>query len=309
MSMGTRFVKPAIFIIVFLTIGYIVFNLLNKQTSQEDVLSALLSIQPTRIITPTPTKLFSRESLKNAVEETLEGTKGTYGIVIKNLKTGETYTFNEHEEFEPGSLYKIWVMATVFNQIQRGQLNEDKILSESIEVLNSKFNITSESAELTTGTITLTVKQALNQMITISHNYAALLLSAKVRLSTVRNFLEEQGFNESALGEPPMTTVYDIALFFEKLYMGELADEENTNKMIDLLKKQTLNQKIPKYLPEDTAIAHKTGEIGGFSHDAGIVFGKNTDYIIVVFSESNIPSAAEERIAEISKSVFEYFEK
>lgn len=307
--MRARVVRLAIFIIIFLTVEYLVFNLLNKQSSQENVLSAVPSIQLTQLITATPTELISKDGLKNAVEKALVDTKGTYGIVIKNLKTGESYFLNEHKKFEPGSLYKIWIMAVTFDQIQQGKLAEDAVLSQEISVLNDKFNIASEEAELTEGTISLTVKEALNQMVTISHNYAALLLSAKVRLSTVRNFLAEQGFNESALGEPPITTPNDIALFFEKLYKSELADRENTQKMMDLMKKQTLNHKIPKILPKETVVAHKTGEIGYFTHDAGIVFGKNTDYIIVVFSESNIPSAAEERIAEVSKSVFDYFEK
>lgn len=81
-------------------------------------------------------------------------------------------------------------------------------------------------------------------------------------------------------GENPTTTSFDIALFFEKLYKGELANEENTQKMLDLLKKQELNNKLSKYLPEEIDVAHKTGEIGWFSHDAGIVYTNYGDYSI-----------------------------
>ena len=79
--------------------------------------------------------------------------------------------------------------------------------------------------------------------------------------------------------------------------------------MIALLKQQTLNDKLPKYLPENVEIAHKTGEIDRFSHDAGIVFFEKGDYIIVVLSETDNSPAANERIADISKKVFEYFNK
>ena len=77
--------------------------------------------------------------------------------------------------------------------------------------------------------------------------------------------------------------------------------------MMELLKNQKLNKKLPKYLPEGTVLAHKTGEIGWVSHDGGIVFQENGDYIIVVLSESSVPAGAEDRIAKISEAAYQYF--
>lgn len=266
------------------------------------IANSIMSFPPIR-------QLVTGSNLNDIVDKELEGTKGTYGIVIKNLKTGESYSKNSHQHFQSGSLYKLWIMATAVNQIENGELNQDEILSGEVSKLNELFNIDSDQAELTEGEVTLSVKQAMNQMITISHNYAALLLSEKIKLSKVRNFLKNHQLMESVVGEPPTTTSNDIALFLGELYNGQLADKENTKQMIDILKRQTFNDKIPKYLPKDISIAHKTGEIGLFSHDAGIIFSKNGDYIIVILSESDNPSAANERIANISQKVFEYFNK
>ena len=248
-------------------------------------------------------------TLKEAVDNALLGAKGVYGISIKDLKTGETYSFNEDRIFEAGSLYKIWVLLTAFEQIEKGELKEDQVLSQDIAVLNRKFNIASESAELREGVISLTIKEAMQQMITISHNYAALLLTEKVKISKVADFLKRHKFNDSIVGQPPKTTPKDTALFLEKLYKGELSNGENTQRILDLLKKQQLNEGLPKYLPKEAGVAHKTGEIGWFKHDAGIVFLDGREYIIVVMSESDSPSGAQERIAEISKAVYEYFSK
>ena len=251
-------------------------------------------------------------SLKSVVESSLKDTTGTYGIAIKNLKTGESYYQNEQKIFEIGSLYKLWIMAAVYNQIQNGALTEDEVLSEDVITLNENFNIDPDLAELSEGTITLTVQDALNQMITISHNYAALLLTEKIKLSSVAEFLKVNGFNESSVGtdgNPPKSSSNDIALFYEKLYKNELASEENTQKMIDLLKKQQLSDGLPKYLPTESQIPHKTGDIGWFKHDGGIVYSGKGDYIIVVMSESNSPAGAQERIAMLSKAVYDYFTK
>lgn len=250
-------------------------------------------------------------SLEEAVNKPLEGTKGKYAVVVKNLKTSESYSRNKDDSFEPGSLYKLWVMAEVYDQIQKGDLKEDQVLSRGIATLNNDFGISPDVAEQTSGTITKSVSDALHQMITISHNYSALLLSQKIKLSSTKAFLQEHGFNQSRVGtdgDTPKTTASDIAIFYEKLYNEQLANEENTRIMLDLLKKQQLDHKLPKYFPEGTEIAHKTGELGWFSHDGGIVYSDKGDYIIVVLSESESPAGAEDRIALVSKAVYDYFD-
>lgn len=250
-----------------------------------------------------------RGNLKEAVAKSLADTKGNYAIVIQNLKTLESYSLNKDKIFQPGSLYKLWIMAVAFEQIKNGDLKEDEVLEAAIEELNEEFEIATEEAELTQGTVSMTVKQALEQMITISHNYAALLLTQRVRNSNVTNFLKRSGFHESSIGEPSKTTASDIASFYEKLYKGEVVDEKYSKRMIGLLSRQKLNDRIPKYLPKDVKVAHKTGEIKFFKHDAGIVFTGKGDYIIVVLSESDFPLSAAERIANLSKNVYEYFER
>lgn len=293
----------------FIIITFLVFNRIRELRFSNSNNTSLIEAAPLSIpITdaPIPTQIPVND-LKNAITEALSGSAGSYGIVVKNFKTGQTYALAEHRKFESASLYKLWVMATAYDEIQKGNLKEDEILSSAIKALNDSFNIGSESAELTTGAITLSVKNAFEQMITNSHNYAALLLSKRLRLTTVSKYIKENGFNESSLGEPPTTTAYDIALFLEKLYKGTLINQEYSQKMTDVLKRQTLNGKLPKYLPQGISIAHKTGELGYFSHDAGIVFSESGDYIIVVLSESNSPRGAEERISQVSKAVFDSF--
>lgn len=254
-------------------------------------------------------QIVSSVSLRKAISNSLSGVKGKYSVVVEDLKSGEKESLYGNKVFAIGSLYKIWIMAEAFREIQEGQLSKDEILSEKVRDLNEEFNIDPESSELADGAVTLSVKDALKQMITISHNYSALLLTKRIKLSNVAKFLQTYGFNASHVGDTPTSTARDIAAFFEKLYKGKLANTKYTNEMLDLLKAQKLNDKLPKYLPKETVIAHKTGEIDYLSHDAGIVYTKNGDYIIVVLSESDYPPGAEERIAQISKSVFNYFAK
>lgn len=236
---------------------------------------------------------FLEPNLKGTVEDSLYKTTGKYGIYIKNLKTGETYFLNEEERFDPGSLYKLKVMVLVFEKIKEGSLKEDDTLLADIKKLNEYFEIPDDAAEFSSGEIEFTIKSALEQMITISHNYAALSLTKEI--------------NGEGLAKP--TTPKEVAQFFEKLYKGEIIDKEYSQKMIDLLKKQKINDRIPKLLPKEVEVAHKTGDIEGFEHDAGIVFTPKGDYVFVALSESDMPDAAGKRIASLSKAVYDYFTK
>lgn len=256
--------------------------------------------------TPTPAGV----SLEQVVQNELIGTSGSYAVVIQNLGTDEKYFFNQHKQYASASLYKLWIMGTAYEQIKNGVLDENEILSEDVQVLNTEFNIATESAEKKDGKITLSVNDALFKMITISDNYAALLLTEKVKLLNVNNFLKDNGFLESSVGITggvPTTSASDIAYFFERLYKGQLIDKLHSDKMLSLLKAQRLNGKIPRNLPEDIVVAHKTGELDTFTHDAGIVYVPMGDYIIVVLSQSYEPDLAVNRIVNISEAVYKYF--
>lgn len=303
-------------IILFFVIIFLIFGLskfLLQQPDHPKIISAVEVVsEKSQIPSPYPTHLVASvsSSLAEAVNSALVGTHGNYGVIVENLKTGEAYLQNEHKVYKSGSLYKLWVMGEVFEKIKDGSLSEDQTLTDTVENINKRFDIDPENAERTEGTVTFSVKDALNQMITISDNYAALLLTLKIRLSSVASYLSDQGFKESKVGTngaAPTTTPADIVTYFEKLYRGQLADATYTKKMTDLLKAQRLNDKIPKYLPDNIVIAHKTGELDEVTHDAGIVYSPSGDYIIVVMSESDDPERAKERVADVSEAVYKYF--
>lgn len=301
-----------ILLIVFLRSAFNHFIHPSQSVKSATITRGSSPTSPPKTTNPPPTERTNSPLLSDAVQSALTGTRGNYGILIQNLKTKEFYSSNEHTRYYSASLYKLWVMLTVFEQINNGTLNKDTIMTQDIKILNKKFNIGSESAELTEGSIKMSVGEALEKMIVISDNYSALLLTEKVKLSSINNTLKQKGFYESELGKndtPPTTTPYDIGLFFEKLYNGQLADKATTNEMIALLKAQRLNDKIPKYLPDNIVVAHKTGELDLYSHDAGIIYTPELEYILVVLSKSDSPDLADVRISNISQEVYSYFSR
>lgn len=300
------------FLLLILTTGLLLTTItwvwkLQSHKTAKAVAATSLPQQETLVTKDAP---HNSKTLARALQNELQGTTGDYGVIFLNFGTGETYFSEENRVYKSASLYKLWIMATAYDQIKAGKLREADVLSENAATLYQKFQLATDSAELEDKTITLSVKEALEKMIIISDNDAALLLAAKVRLANVTAFLKQHGFVESKVGVTdgyPLTTPFEIALFFKKLYRGELTTPEYTEKMVSLLKRQRLNEKLPKYLPSELTIAHKTGELNEFTHDAGIVYTPEGDYLIVVLSESKFPPQAKERVANISKVVYNYF--
>jgi beta-lactamase class A len=203
-------------------------------------------------------------------------------------------------------------MAAIYSKIEKEELSLNTKLSQDVTILNEKFNIDKDLAEKKEGVITETVNEALIQMITVSDNYSALLLTENIGVDNLQKFLITNGLINSKVGtndSPPTTTAYDIALYFYKLYNGEFASAPKTTEMISLLKRQALNEKIPKYLPKSVQIAHKTGELDDYSHDAGIIYTLNNRYIISILAKNTDREKANEDIAKLSKAIYEYFEK
>ncbi len=286
----------------------------NKEIQGKKVLAAKDSIRPS--VVPAEIKIDSR--LNEITSAHIPSGEGSYSVVVKNLQTGEEYLLNENKKYDSASLYKLWVMAVVYQEIKDGKLKEDDLLSAEVGKLNDALSTVTPtptpegfSAPTVTGEpekISMTVGEALEKMITISDNYAAILLSSKVGSKKIANFIKDSGFTSSNYKQPPQTTAHDMSLFFEMLYKGKIIDNEYSEKMIDLLKKQTLNDRIPKYLEDEVQVAHKTGELFGSKHDAGIVYSRNVDYIIVVLSETKDYKKAAENIAKYSEEIYEYFD-
>lgn len=305
----TQRIRNVIVGISLILLGYYMTGLIVQVVRDKNIVTIASPLaEPVTASIDTIRNVVNPSGLPAVVSKSLEETAGTYAVAIKNLKTGESYYINEKRKFDSASLYKLWVMAAAYKKIEEGSLDKETVLQEEIATLNKKFDIATESAELTEGTFNMNVENALNQMIVISHNYAALALTQKIGLTTVSNFLKNYNFASSKVGSPPQTTAGDIAQFYEMLYKGELATPKTTQEMIALLKKQQLNDRIPKYLPDNIEVGHKTGELGMVKHDAGIVFTPKGDYIIVTMSESNNPKGAAEREALLSKAVYEYFQ-
>jgi beta-lactamase class A len=103
-----------------------------------------------------------------------------------------------------------------------------------------------------------------------------------------------------------------MATLLKKIWEGEILNDENTNLLIDIMKRcETGEARIKGMLPEETVVYHKTGTIGQTINDVGIVqlpWNAGNIVAVVFIKEAEIDHEQSEKIiAEIARSLYDYY--
>ena len=249
-------------------------------------------------------------SLSKAVEEEAQGKGIEYAFLFKDLDSpGTEFCFNEKEKFVAASLIKLPILAVALNAAKEGKIS----LTDELVVIRK--DITGGSGKLKAMNLPyeLTIEKTLEMMISISDNTATNkiidLLGSK-RVNDGFNMLGLDGtslsrkimdFSMRRKGFENYTSAYDISFLLEMIYNRNLVDADSSVLALSFLKTQKVNDRIPRYLPKDVVVAHKTGLEKGVVHDAGIVFTLKGDYIIcVLVGNAKSYKEAKKFIAQVS---------
>ncbi len=185
-------------------------------------------------------------------------------ISVYDLASGATASSNADAPMISASLYKLFVAESVYRAIDSGKL-------------------TYGSAVPGTGK---NVADCLNTMITVSDNTCGEALGTLVGWERQNAALRTSGYAHTSLQahSNEITSASDVALLLKKLYEGTALSPNSTTNFIGLLKAQIVNDRLPTGLPAGTSIAHKTGDLNGLVHDAGIVYGPKGAYVVSIMS-------------------------
>lgn len=269
------------------------------------------------------------EVLKQNIENELASTSGTFAVAFQEVGNNENkILINETIIFHAASTMKTPVMIEVFKQAGEGKFSLDKSIIVKNEfksiVDGSSYNLdlSSDSDDKLYSLIGQKQKiyDLVYDMITVSSNLATNLLIELVGANKIYQTMKKLGLeNLKVLRGVEDIKAYELglnnttdALSLMKLYLliaeKKILTEKNCDAMIKILLDQKFNDKIPKYLPSDVKVAHKTGSISRVEHDSGIVFlpdGKQ--YVIVVLSKDlDDATKGRETIARISKLIYDY---
>jgi beta-lactamase class A len=269
------------------------------------------------------------ESLEEDLTEKISQLEGIFAVALKVMdEKGETLFINEREVFHAASTMKTPVMMEIFRQAEQGKFS----LSDSIPVVNEFSSIVDGSpfsmdlgVDSQEGLYHMigqkeTIYELMYQMIIKSSNLATNILIDLTGASNVNEFMREIGANDIQVlrgvedlkafdaGLNNTTTALDMMLIMEAIATGKAVSQEASFQMMDILYDQFYKDLIPKKLPEEVKVAHKTGSITGVQHDAAILeLPDGKRYVLVILSkELKDVEEGKEAIADISRQIYEY---
>src|SRR5437870_12025096 len=104
------------------------------------------------------------------------------------------------------------------------------------------------------------------------------------------------------------TSGLDMLRFLDLLAHGKAVSSAASADMLHLLLRQRVNDRLPRLLPNDVQVAHKTGNLPGTVNDVGVVYGPTaTVAIAALVSDATDETAAATGIARVAQTAYEYF--
>lgn len=247
-----------------------------------------------------------------------QGFRGTTGIVVKDLRTKQCVRINGDRLFPSASLVKVPIMAVVFQAEKEGVLK----LTDEIK-LERKFKSRGGGKLWRTRSgREFQVADLVERMIDESDNTATNMLVDRLGFGYINKKFVEFGLKSTDLRRGVMdlkwrdagienyTTPDEMCFLLEKIYEKKLVSREASERMLEILKKQKVNDRLPRMLPDDVEIAHKTGTLRGTISDCGIIFTPEGDFVICVLTD-DIKSnrMAKKFIGKIADWTYQFYTK
>lgn len=251
-------------------------------------------------------------ALKKELQDFIQNRQANYSIYIKPMPQGEPVMIHP-VKMRAASMIKVYIMAEAFAQIEAGQLSLDDTIRVSA---GSKVGGAGSLQSVADGTA-VSVRELIRKMIVESDNTATNLLISRLSMERINARIAALGGKDTSLqrlmmdlnapqsGRENYVSAADLGLFFEKLYQQDITQHSDT-MMLDILKQQEDNDKIPAWMPPGVVVAHKTGELDGIMHDGGIVYGGKQDFVICVLTEGPVDP---KEIANIAAITYRFYNK
>lgn len=239
-------------------------------------------------------------TLHRQLSEQVGGYDGTWSVYVQNLTTGQALVVND-TSLRSASVMKLFIMGTVYEAFDRGDLprNEDTVYLLRNMIINSSNDS--------------------------SNRLLALLGDGDIAtgIDRVNEFIRLRGFSEGTVCyngfEDPAASINpdcpniiaakDVGLLLSRIYNRAFISRNVCNEIEQMMLDQATRYKIPRGLPEGVACGNKSGETDTIANDAAVIYGPTTDYLLIVLSNDwSSEDTANAQIAEVSKTVYGFFE-
>ena len=238
---------------------------------------------------------------------------GHVAFYYRPLDGGCAQMYNEMMPVVAASVIKIPIMMEAFRQFENGELNPRQTYQIKAE---DKMPSCGALNRMHDG-LEVTMRDLVELMIVLSDNTATNILIDRLGIDRVNATLEAEGLKVTRLrrklfdragmeaGLSNHVCAREIGLLLERMFVGTLVSPQASTEMLEILRNQKLNGKMPFFLkPRGIACAHKTGEDDGITHDVGVVYARRPFVLCMLSEETDVP-AFERLIQDVARELAE----
>jgi beta-lactamase class A len=268
-------------------------------------------------------------SLAGRLRPLIDAHQGRTAIAVKHLESGKSFVDHADDVMPTASLIKFPVLVELYRQAEEKRVDlasfvrlrpEDKVPGSGI--LTKHFSAGAS----------FTLHDAAHLMIALSDNTATNLVldaigigatgEAMARLGLPNTRIHHKVYLRETTSIDPerseryglgSTTAAEMLKLCEALHQGKLVSPQASAAMLTHLRACEDRQKFPRFLPEGTEVAFKTGSLDDIRTAAGIVYTPGGPIAMVVLTAENddrrwSPDNAGDRLcAEVAREVYEHF--
>ena len=272
-------------------------------------------------------------SLESDISRIIENSGAEMALSALHLESGQRIDVDAGRVFPLCSVLKIPVLVEAFRQIEEGLFT----LDDRWQLTTAEKNLPSGILVFLDDGLAPTVRDLLTLMIIISDNTATDMVMNRLGAGSVTSTMHSLGLTDIhvpmtirqifddllpsadptqdmlALATAPRNrtgrsyslgpdndvgTPAALTELLARIWRGELVSRASCNAMLEILLKQQLNDRLPRYLPPGTRCAHKTGTLPGIRNDSGIIYASGTSHVAVtLFSRWDDDAVADDPIA------------
>ncbi|SBV92248.1 conserved hypothetical protein [uncultured delta proteobacterium] len=233
--------------------------------------------------------------LQKDLETLSKNVHGRVSYIVASADGALDLRRGEKDRFPSASIIKLPILWSVFSKAAKGELALTEEMPLRAGDIVDGYGVL-KGMHVGIGT---TIEDLCFLMTVTSDNVATNMLIDKLGFAAINADIAACGMPDTVLGRKMLdaearaqgrdnfTTPLDVLTFLKMLRHGGTMPENSRARMLAIMHNQCCNNFIPQYMPEGFRFAHKTGDIQGTVHDAGILYGPSGReyYVIVLCSD------------------------
>ena len=273
---------------------------------------AFVSVQP------------SAGDLQLQLEDAARSVRGTVGIYVRNLETGETAAVNADTLFPTASMIKVPILCGVFDKIVSGDLEYDSAYVYRDSLLYAGVDILGSFRD----SATITLSKLVMLMIATSDNTASLWLQSMCGTGTaINDWLERNGFHATRVNSRTpgreelrkhygwgMTTPREMAELLAYIRAGKAVRPDAGEEMYRVLSNIYWSDGALSQIPPTINAASKQGAVDESRSEVVLVNAPHGDFVFCVITKDlqdtswKRENEASTLIRKVSSMLWNYFE-